>query len=301
MTTGLVFDIQHFSVHDGPGIRSTVFLKGCPLRCPWCCNPESQSPHPELRRRATRCRKCLECVTACGRGGVVERDGAPAFLREICASCTDWRCTKACPEGALRPCGREMTVREVIETVMADEAFFRNSGGGVTVSGGEPFSQHRYLVELLGALRSGGVHTAVETCGCADPAAVRDAASLLDLILFDLKIADPDLHRHHTGRTNALILENLAWLAAAVPGKVELRFPLIPGITDEAVNVEAIAGTAARLGISRASVIPYHPMGRTKYGELGRECPVDPRPVTRADLEGVFSAFESAGISCELA
>jgi pyruvate formate lyase activating enzyme len=301
VTTGLVFDIQHFSVHDGPGIRTAVFLKGCPLRCTWCCNPESQASHPELRHRLARCRRCLACVKACDRGGVALLEGGPGFVREICDTCDDFSCTKACPERALLACGRSMTVAGVIEAAMADEAFFRNSGGGVTFSGGEPFLQHRFLAELLAGLGSAGVRTVVETCGYADPAALQEAVSFLDLILFDLKIADPELHRRYTGRTNALILENLARLSAVAPGKVVLRFPLIPGITDETSNVERIAGIAAGLGITRASVIPYHPMGRAKYEELGRECPVDARPVTRDDLERVFLAFESAGISCELA
>src|SRR5512139_2686391 len=170
MTTGLVFDIQHFSVHDGPGIRTTVFLKGCPLRCTWCCNPESQASHPELRRRLARCRQCLACVKACGRGGVEPLEGRPRFVRKVCETCDDFGCTKACPQRALSASGRSMTVTEVIEAVMADEAFFRNSGGGVTVSGGEPFLQPRFLAELLAGLGSAGIRTAVETCGYADPA-----------------------------------------------------------------------------------------------------------------------------------
>ncbi len=299
--SGLVFDFQPFSVHDGPGIRTTVFLKGCPLRCEWCCNPESQAPHPELRHRPARCRRCLACVRACPLGGAVEREGLPRFDRSVCAECPDRRCVEACPERALLVSGREMPVPEVVEAVMADEAFFRNSGGGVTFSGGEPLRQPRFLEAVLVALKSAGVRTAVETCGDADGASVDAVAPLLDLIYFDLKFADPELHRRHTGRTNELILENLARFVGAAPGKIVLRFPLVPGVNDDASNVQRIARIAAGLGIERASVVPYHPMGMSKYAELGRESPVDPRPVTAGDLERVFSAFEAAGVSCELA
>ncbi len=301
MTDGLVFDLQHFSVHDGPGIRTTVFLKGCPLRCSWCCNPESQSGQPELRTRLSRCRRCLSCVKACRHGGATARGDAPSFDREACARCSSRECVDACPGEALSVFGRRTTVAELVEAAKVDEAFFRNSGGGVTFSGGEPLRQGRFLAESLAALRAAGIRTAVETCGCESPEAVEEVAPLLDLVFFDLKLVDPAEHRRHTGAGNETILSNLARLAMALPGRVVLRFPLVPGITDDAANVGRIASIAAGLGIARASVVPYHPMGTPKYAELGRECTVDPRPVTAGDLERVFAVFESAGVACELA
>jgi pyruvate formate lyase activating enzyme len=299
--TGVVFDVQPFSVHDGPGIRTTVFLKGCPLRCAWCCNPESQSPFPELRHRVSRCRRCLACVEACAHGGASEREGAPAFDRGRCAACPGHECAAACPEGALVVSGKEMTVADLVEAALADEAFFRNSGGGVSFSGGEPFAQPRFLKEALLRLRAAGVRTAVETCGCVEPETVEGIVPLLDLVFFDLKIADPEEHRRLTGRTNGPILAALARLARAAPEKVVLRFPLIPGITDGGENVREVARAAASLGLARVSVVPYHPMGTPKYAELGRTAPAAPPPVTRAGLERVFAAFEAAGLACELA
>jgi pyruvate formate lyase activating enzyme len=301
MTTGLVFDIQRFSVHDGPGIRTNVFLKGCPLRCKWCCNPESQSIRPELRHRGSRCKTCLSCVKNCRSGGALEFEGAPAFDRDICDECAEKTCVDACPEGALFVSGMTMTVADVVRTVAADADFYRNSGGGVTFSGGEPFRQHGFLGEALVELRAAGIHAAVETCGFEDTSHLLKIEPLLDLICFDLKVADPVLHRRLTGRGNALIFENLSKLAAAARRKIVLRFPLIPGATNDPSNVTKIAAIASGLGISAASVVPYHPMGRMKYAELGRKCGIDPRPVTRGDMEQVFAAFESCGICCELA
>ncbi len=273
---GLVFDIQHYAVHDGPGIRTLVFLKGCPLRCQWCCNPESWNPGRELRHRVARCTGCLACVGACPRGGVEAGTGSsprPHFQRVICASCPDFACVKGCPEGALAVWGEEWSVEEVMTRVRADLEFYRNSGGGVTFSGGEPLAQPEFLMALLGACRAEGISTAVSTCGAVPREVLAAAEPLVDLFLFDVKHLDPGQHRALTGRDNQEILGNLRWLAARRPGEVLVRMPLVPGANDSEANLGATRALLEELGLTRFEVLPYHELGASKYEELGFTLP----------------------------
>jgi pyruvate formate lyase activating enzyme len=300
MSDGLVFDIQHYSVGDGPGIRTVVFLKGCPLRCPWCCNPESQQPRPELKHALARCRACGACVDACPAGAVSMEDGRPVFDRRRCCPSGAWPCVDACPHGAPSRVGETLTADAVMARVAADKAFYDNSGGGVTFSGGEPFAQAAFLGELLGRCRAAGIHTAVETCGYADAEDLRASAPLVDLFLFDLKSADRERHQAITGADNAPALENLEWLAARFADRVVVRIPLVPGFTDDASNLSGIAEVLARLRLPRAEVMPYHELGRDKYDGLGRPYLVGAQapdgwrePVGRA-----VALLESRGLIC---
>lgn len=298
---GLVLNLQHFAVHDGPGIRTLVFLKGCPLRCAWCSNPESQHAKRELRFISVRCRGCGRCLEVCPHGAIVESNGRPHVQRERCRVCEGAACVRTCLESAWSGVGTLMTTDDVVAQVAADLPFYRNSGGGVTFSGGEPLAQATFLQELLHACREREIHAAVETCGEAPAEVVASAWPLVDLWLFDLKVLDPERHRELTGADNARLLANLRWLAARDPSRVVVRFPVVPGCTDDRANVQAVAALAVELGLARLDLEPYHPLGRTKYEELGRPLPIDPPAPAASDLSAVAAIFRAAGLSCDLA
>jgi pyruvate formate lyase activating enzyme len=295
---GVLFDIQHYAVHDGPGIRTLVFLKGCRLSCAWCSNPESQRGEPELRQLLARCKACLRCAHACPTDAITTPAGTPQLDREHCESCTSRACVEACPEHALAVSGREWSVDDVVARVAKDVDFYRNSGGGVTVSGGEPFVQAEFLLAALKRCRALGIHTAVETCGHADRHDITTAEPLVDLFLYDLKVADPARHHELTGADNALVLDNLRLLARRDPGKIVIRVPIVPAFTDDRANIEAIARLARELGIARVELCPYHPLGRGKYGELGRPEPIDPPQPMPDALAHIADVFESHGVRC---
>lgn len=268
--TGIVFNIMRFAVNDGPGIRTTVFLKGCPLRCLWCHNPESILPGPELFIRPDRCIRCGACLEVCEHGAIRGDEGALMTVRELCIRCG--RCVDACSADARELVGREMTTGEVLEAVSRDTVFHDESGGGVTFSGGEPLLQHEFLLSVLQGCRARGIHTAVDTSGYAAPAVLDAVAEVADLFLYDIKLFDEERHRRFTGVSNRLILENLHRLTAR-GAAVIVRIPLIPGINDDEVNIREIGEFVASLGgISEIDVLPYHDTGLAKYDRLGRAC-----------------------------
>jgi pyruvate formate lyase activating enzyme len=301
--TGTIFDVQPYAVHDGPGIRTLVFLKGCPLACPWCCNPESQAFAPDLRHEAWRCLACLRCVEACPAGAMAPVAGKPVPDRGVCADCPTFACAEACPGDALRRVGRPVTAEEVVAEVARDLDFFRNSGGGVTFSGGEPFAQPAFLRRMLALCREKGISTAVETCGHVSPRDLEAAEPLVDLFLFDLKVMDPVRHEALAGRDNALILQNLAWLAARAPEKVVVRHAVIPGFTDDPANHAALADHMRALGLRRLDLEPYHPMGEPKYEALGRTfgCQPETQALDAARMGELVTFFTSRGLACEVA
>lgn len=271
MDRGLIFNIQKYSLHDGPGIRTTVFLKGCPLSCPWCHNPESVSHCKELILVETRCVACGQCGRVCpvnptpGRAGPLPPRPEPCFL---CAACVE-----ACPTGARQIVGRDVTVSEVIRELEADRLFYEESGGGVTLSGGEPLSQPRFLIALLQACHQRGFHTTVDTSGFTPTDELLTVATHTDLFLYDLKLMDDALHRQHTGVSNVLIHENLRTLAR-VHDRIWVRVPVIPGITDTVANLEAIGQFVSCLDrVRQVNLLPYHNTGLQKLRRLGRPLP----------------------------
>jgi pyruvate formate lyase activating enzyme len=262
---GVVFDIKHYAIHDGPGIRTTVFLKGCPLDCAWCHNPESKRPQPEFMWWPTRCIGCRSCVEGCPEGAVAIGDRL-VIDEELCVGCGS--CVEGCYAEALELVGGEMSVEEVMEEVRRDSEFYRESGGGVTFSGGEPLMQPAFLAELLAACKGEGLHTAVDTSGHADPAALEAIMGNTDLFLYDLKHMDPEQHKRYVGASNELILSNLALLRGKA---VVIRAPIVPGVNDDEENVRRMGEYVSSLGFSDVCLLPYHKVGAEKAQRLNRE------------------------------
>ena len=265
--TGIVTDIQRFSIHDGPGIRTTVFLKGCNLRCRWCHNPETLRPRPELQVLPDKCIGCGACFEACPHGAHVAAEGGRQFLRERCEACG--ACAAVCYAGALVIVGREMTVADVLDEVLQDRDYYASSGGGVTVSGGEPLFQRDFCLALLAACKAAGLHTAVETNLAWPWERVESVLPAIDLVMADLKTMDPAVHAEWTGATNEQVLANLRRLAGA---GVELivRTPVVPGVNDTPEAVGQIADFLRDLpDLLTYELLPYHPLGAGKYESLG--------------------------------
>ena len=273
---GMVFDVLRFSLHDGPGIRTTVFLKGCPLSCLWCHNPESQSFRLQLSFNEEKCTDCLECAAVCPTGALRVVDGKLVVQRELCSGCG--ACVDECTTGAISIIGREVTVEEVLDEVMRDRAYFERSGGGLTISGGEPLAQPQFTVALLRAAKEQGLHTCLDTCGAVHPNRLQEALPFTDLFLYDYKASPSTRHRELTGVSNELILANLDYLHAR-GARIILRCPLVPGINDSAEHLAAIAKLAARYtGLEAIHVMPFHNLGRAKAAAIGFENPLGDLP-----------------------
>lgn len=269
MKNGIVFNIQKFSLNDGPGIRTTVFLKGCPLRCIWCHNPESNEFKREMMYASSKCMNCGKCAVACSFGAHTFVDGKHIFDRSKCTLCG--KCQDTCFYDVLEIAGKEMSVEEVTREVMKDKAFYETSNGGVTISGGEPMSQFEFSLSLMRAFKENGLHTAMETCGYAKEEYFRQIAPYTDLFLYDYKLTDAKKHKECTGVDNELILSNLKMLDSM--GKsIILRCPIIPTINDTEEHFEGIAKIANELkNILEINIEPYHPLGSGKAENLGRE------------------------------
>ncbi|MCL2701040.1 MAG: glycyl-radical enzyme activating protein [Phycisphaerae bacterium] len=278
----MVFDIQRFSIHDGPGIRTTVFLKGCPLRCLWCHNPEGISSGPVVSFLPERCVGCGHCVGACAGGAHVVRDGVHELLRERCVACG--RCAAGCYAGALELIGKEMTTEAVLAEVLADAPFYANSGGGMTLSGGEPFHQPAFAMALLREAKRHRLHCCVETSGVVSAEVLLRAAECVDLFLYDIKDTNDVRHRANVGASNALPLANVRALVSR-GAAVRLRVPLIPGYNDFADHLDGVAvlaGDLSRLSggglFEGVELMPFHKMGLGKIRRTGMVAPFGDTP-----------------------
>ena len=295
--TGRCFDIQRYSIHNGPGIRTTVFFQGCPLSCPWCHNPESWSRGPELRFLANRCIHCGDCLKACPMSPETWAPGPFDPLRcTRCGSCAD-----ACPSGARSMSGREWTASALLNEVERDSPFFEESGGGVTFSGGEPLFQAAFLLECLRLARIRGIHTAVDTCGFAPREVILEVADRTDLFLYDLKILDPARHLGYTGVPVEPILGNLRALDGR-GARIWLRVPFVPGFNDDPASMEAIGAFAAGLKHTRrVHILPYHGMGSAKLAQMGLQSPREEiGPPKAGMLEEAVGCLKSHGLDVHL-
>lgn len=291
---GRIFDIKRFAVHDGPGIRTTVFLKGCSLRCAWCHNPEAIRSRPEVAFYSQRCIDCGACVEACQHGArEVADSGERVHHREACIVCGE--CVDVCYAEALVMHGREVSVEEVLDDVRKDASFYEESGGGVTFSGGEPLLQGAFVTALLKQCKSEGFHTAVDTCGMVRWEAFEKALPYVDMFLYDVKHMDAKRHREYTGASNEQILENLRRLDNHNVA-IEIRMPIIPTFNDDRETVEAAAALLGSLNsITAVRILPYHRLAGEKYISLGYENTLpdvdSPEDDKMAEIAGWIGAY----------
>jgi pyruvate formate lyase activating enzyme len=304
--TGLITNIQKCSLHDGPGIRTTVFLKGCPLSCAWCHNPENIDRQPEVVTLESRCVRCGQCVAACPQPPPqrVASDPETGMRRPLitppdCLRCG--ACVEACPSGARTMLGRRLTVGEVLEEVGADRLFYEQSGGGLTVSGGEPLLQFEFVQALLEGARARGLHTALDTCGLAPPQHLLALLPFVDLFLYDVKLMDEARHVEFTGVSNRLILDNLRLLARQ-GAPLWLRIPIIPGVNDHASDLAQLARFAIELGgVQQVNLLPYHSTGRVKFGRLNLPSPLpDLEPPTSEAMRAALRHFTDCGLCAKM-
>jgi pyruvate formate lyase activating enzyme len=293
---GLVFDIQKFSVHDGPGIRTVVFLKGCPLVCKWCSNPESQSVLPQLMYNPNECIHCGRCLEACPSGGIKAfMSGEKAWVdhpQPPCAKCVD-----ACPTKALTVSGKYMTVKEVYDEVAKDQKFYRRSGGGITLSGGEPMLQTNFARELLKACKQRGWNTCIETTAFASPSGMKTVFPYLDLAFVDLKSMDDEVHKEYTGVTNEIVRINVKMMAENGVNIIA-RTPVIPTVNDSEENIRKTAEFVKECGISGLELLPYHRLGANKYDYLGMKYPLseDIKPPSKEMMKYLNGVVEETGV-----
>lgn len=324
--TALVYDIQGYSVHDGPGIRTTVFLKGCPLRCPWCHSPESQSFKPQVCFKQTSClgiERCEgSCLNACPVPGALVRgeevDDTPEFIdesgeaappgkktvphiiRSLCDDCA--KCTEVCYAKALYVCGEEWTAEDMLKRVLRDRRFYEKSGGGVTLSGGEPLCQLEFAVEFLKRCKEAGLHTALDTTGFVPESSIAAVLPYVDLFLYDLKHMDSDLHKQVIGVPNEPIHANARFIAAN-GGNLQVRIPVIPRFNDNEENMEKTAALSKELGdaVSLIQLLPYHTLGVSKYERLQWDQPIfEAPPMPEERVKEFAEFFEQRGLNAQV-
>jgi pyruvate formate lyase activating enzyme len=294
--TALLFDVQRFSVHDGPGIRTTVFFKGCPLRCRWCQNPESLAAESEVAWYADRCQRCGRCVPSCPRGALGL--GAERVDRRQCDGCG--QCAPACALGALQPVGYRLSVDELLAQVLRDRTFYQATGGGVTLSGGEPTMQRAFVGAFVDRCRQASVSVALQTAGLFRWEDLAPLWQSLALVQYDLKVIDRVAHRRLTGVDNAPILANAARLVEA-RAPVEFRLPLVPGATDDEANLLAVASFLRALGVRSLALLPYHQGGEVKSARLGWPLPPFAAAEHAADPARAVALLHEHGVEATMA
>lgn len=302
----LIFDIQSFSTHDGPGIRTNVFFKGCPLRCLWCANPEGQKAVPELFYTKMKCAGCMRCAKACPHGAVtaysdpedIEKYGPVRHDRAKCNQCQTHACVRACFQNALSVTGEWMTVEDVMKKIRRDSSVYRNKGG-ITVTGGDPLVYYEFVAELLKKCQEEGINTVLESELCVPAKNLEAVMPYVDLYLVDLKIVDEQKHIAATYVSNKLTMENLRLLGQTCPEKVCLRVPIIPGFTDSDENINAIGDFCAENHFLRVNILPYHKLGSTKHERLGNEYPLtEVKEPDEEKMRHLAAVIERHGVEC---
>ena len=291
---GHCFDLQRFSIHDGPGIRTVIFFKGCPLRCRWCQNPEGLDPEPEISFSKEKCLGCRECRETCPVGAIMF-EGMKRIDRRLCDHCG--RCVEVCYAEALQIIGKSYTPTKLLEEALDDMPFFESSGGGITLSGGEPTYQAEFLASFLPLCRDRGVHITLETCGYVARAKLQALLPLVDLVLFDIKAINSALHRDLTGKGNEIILDNLKMILKEDALKLRVRVPLIPSLTTTDENVRDIIRFLEESKIVEVALLPYHRMGESKLEKVdSRLKPLGLTGMSAEDLANISTLFQNAGI-----
>lgn len=296
---GWIFNIQRYSIQDGPGIRTTVFFKGCPLTCHWCSNPESQALHPELLYFDSQCAGCRRCVEACPNGATLLGPNEEIVIdRRLCKVCGV--CVDVCLADARVVSGETMTTDHVVSVVEKDSLFYRNSDGGVTFSGGEPTHQASFLLELLKDCQSKGFHTCLDTCAHVHWEALKDALEHVDLVLCDVKHMQPERHKELTGADNHLILDNVKRIVE-MGKEIIIRMPLLPGINDSEDNLNALGSFMSELSMRRLDLLPYHRLGAKKYERLGMEYRLEELSSFKKEkVESIKGILENFGLEVDI-
>jgi pyruvate formate lyase activating enzyme len=292
---GIIFNIQRFSTEDGPGIRTTVFMKGCPLRCLWCHNVEGINPKPEIVWHEAKCIGCLSCIEACPTQAIVKTSEGLVTDRKKCTACG--KCAEVCAAKSRELIGRTVTVEDVFNEVLKDNVFYETSGGGVTASGGEPTMQSDFVAELFSKCRTAGIPTALDTSGYVKWEALESILKFTDLVLYDLKELETESHQKHTGVNPVLIWENARKIAGL--GKpMWVRTPIVPGYTDSEENIQKIAGLCVNLGnVARLDLLPYHRLGEPKYKTLSLDYKLKGlQPPTREHMERLKEIARRCGV-----
>lgn len=290
--TGIITSIQRFSIHDGPGIRTTIFFKGCPLRCQWCHNPETYLSERELCYKAEKCIGCGRCVETCSQQGLTLKEEGLEYQSDICLHC--FACAENCPAKALFVCGEKRTLSETLKEVLADKSLYRSSRGGVTFSGGEATMQSEFVVDLAKELKKEGIHLALDTCGLCNPKVFARVVEPMDLCLYDIKHSDSEKHRELTGAGNEVILRNLSYLNE-IGKPIFIRIPVIPGKNDSWENYEAIAGILSnKQAVQEIALLGYHALGLSKlYGFNGHQADLGIQPPEQERLNEIRDFFLS--------
>ncbi|WP_317394890.1 glycyl-radical enzyme activating protein [Faecalicoccus pleomorphus] len=296
MTKGLIFNIQKFSIHDGPGIRTTIFLKGCPLRCKWCANPESQSANVQILWDQKKCVHCLQCVKSCMHQAISCREGEIHIDEALCQGCLN--CVSTCLQSALSNEGETKEIEEIVRIALQDKDFYEESGGGITISGGEGMSQPDFLKELVKELKKHNLHLAIETTGYIPKETFHELAPLFDLLLFDVKHYDTNRHFEGTGVHNEQIINNLKW---AFHQGLEIlpRIPVIPSFNNSIQDAAGLASLLTEIGLKKVQLLPFHQFGERKYEMMHKEYAYkNVKALQKEDLTEYQNEFIKKGLDC---
>ena len=298
---GMLFNIQSYCVNDGPGLRTLIFIKGCPLSCHWCSNPEGISPRIQLHHIDNLCLPdCQRCIATCPEGALRKKDGRLDINWEICNRCSNLICTEKCFTGAMKKEGFQSTTEEIFERISREIPFYGNDGG-ITISGGEPFTQSGFICELLKKCKTIDINTAVESCLAVPFENIKPCLEYIDLFMFDLKIIDRVKHREYCGKDNSIVLENVAKLAKTFSGNLLPRMPVIKGINDDNENIDGIIKLLLENKISKINLLPYMKLGIPKYSQLGMKYKLENAYTPdEKRLKEIQLMFRKQGINCSI-